>query len=121
MMDMLALESRLASLEKRLLDAQKERENSLARQSKCDRELRDLESCKLEDERHNTQMNKMVTSLEEKVDMYKTQASEAEQVAANNLNMFRRKQQELEEAEERARKREEDWARCKGKEEMSKL
>ena len=47
--------------------------------------------------------------------MVRTQASEAEELAANNLNMFRRKQQELEEAEQRARVKEEEWARCKGK------
>ena len=79
------------------------------------------------------QMNKMVASLEEKVNSYKqvalvnrttflntvprSQASEAEQLASANLNMFRRKQQELEEAEERARAKEQEWAKCKGEKE----
>ena len=39
--------------------------------------------------------------------------SEAEQLAVTNLNMFRRKQQELEEAEERAKQKETDMAKIK--------
>eukprot|EP00090_Calanus_glacialis_P009477 TRINITY_DN17845_c0_g1_i2.p1 TRINITY_DN17845_c0_g1~~TRINITY_DN17845_c0_g1_i2.p1 ORF type:complete len:116 (-),score=52.47 TRINITY_DN17845_c0_g1_i2:79-426(-) len=112
-MAMDALEQRLAALETRLVDAQKERQKSEAKQSKQDRELRALESCKLEDERHTVQLNKMVTSLEAKLDSCKTQASQAEELAATNLNLFRRKQQELEEAELRATEKELEWAKCR--------
>ena len=45
----------------------------------------------------------------------RTQASEAEQLAVTNLNLFRRKQQELEEAEQRAQQSELEWAKCRKK------
>merc|ERR1712106_768524 len=115
MMDMLALEQRLASLENKLVEAQRVKQKTVAQLSRQDRELRGLESCKVEDEKHTEQLNKMVTSLENKLDNCKTQASEAEQLAVTNLNLFRRKQQELEEAEQRAQQSELEWAKCRKK------
>merc|ERR1712123_99246 len=103
------------SLEPKLVEAQRIREKSETQLSRQDRELRGLESCKEEDERHTVQLNKMVTSLEAKLDNCKTQASEAEQLAVTNLNLFRRKQQELEEAEQRAQQSELEWAKCRKK------
>merc|ERR1711892_507499 len=115
MMDMLALEQRLASLENKLVEAQRVKQKTVAQLSRQDRELRGLESCKVEDEKHTEQLNKMVISLENKLDNCKTQASEAEQLAVTNLNLFRRKQQELEEAEQRAQQSELEWANCRKK------
>merc|ERR1711892_1430099 len=115
MMDMFVLEQRLASLENKLVEAQRVKEKTVAQLSRQDRELRGLESCKVEDERHTAQLNKMVTSLAAKLDNCKTKASEAEQLAVTNLNLFRRNQQELEEAETKAKEKELEWAKCRKK------
>merc|ERR1711915_237586 len=107
-MDMRILERRLENLEQQLLVAQKERTKAEEQQKKQEREMRALESCRLEDQRHTAQLDKMVISLQAKMENYREQAEEAEQLAATNLNLYRRKQQELEEAEERAKLNEEE-------------
>merc|ERR1711874_38681 len=89
------------ALEKRLLDAQKERAATEARMNKCNREIASLETSKLEDDHHTEQLNKLVDNLESSLESYKSRAEEAELMADHNLNLFRRKQQELEELEEK--------------------
>lgn len=47
-------------------------------------------------------MQDLVDKLQQKIKTYKRQIEEAEEIAALNLAKFRKAQQELEEAEERA-------------------
>merc|ERR1712029_611455 len=98
-MDVLEMEARLDMLEKRLLDAQAERKKTEDRFRRCEREVAELESVKIEDDRQTAQLNKLVEGLEKTLESFKHRAEEAEQMADHNLNLFRRKQQELEEVE----------------------
>ena len=82
------------------------------------RDIASLESIKVEDDLHTAQLNKLVENLESSLESYKcvffrdirtfilgfifrSKAEEAELMADHNLNLFRRKQQELEELEEK--------------------
>ena len=77
-----------------------------------------METSKLEDDHHTEQLNKLVDNLESSLESYKSvisildlwtyhichnrsRAEEAELLADHNLNLFRRKQQELEQLEEK--------------------
>merc|ERR1711973_988046 len=102
-MDLIDMEAKLDMLEKRLEEAQKERKKTEERFKKCEREVSQLESVKVEDDRHTAQLTKMVENLESRLDSYKSKAEEAEQMADHNLNLFRRKQQELELMESKLR------------------
>merc|ERR1712079_530372 len=82
---------------------------------KKEREIAELESVKVEDERHTAQLNKMVETLEGTLESYKRRAVEAEQLADHNLGMFRRRQQELEEVETRLREGNEELSRLQKK------
>jgi peptidoglycan hydrolase CwlO-like protein len=101
--DLIAFEAKLDMLDKKLKDAQKDRQKTEERFKKAEREITELESVKVEDDRHTASLNKMVESLESKLDSYKLKAEEAAQLADHNLNLFRRKQQDLEEMETRLR------------------
>merc|ERR1711936_520858 len=103
MEDVIAFEAKLDMLDRRLKEAQKDRQKTEERFKKAEREIAELESVKVEDDRHTASLNKMVESLESKLDSYKLKAEEAAQLADHNLNLFRRKQQDLEEMETRLR------------------
>merc|ERR1712227_623934 len=111
--DAFEMEAKLDMLEKRLEEAQRERQKTEQRFKKCEREIAELEGVKIEDDRQTTQLNKMVESLESSLDSYKHRAEEAEQLADHNLNMFRRKQQELEEMETKLKEGTEVLAKIK--------
>ena len=86
-MDVFEMEAKLDMLEKRLEEAQKERQKTEQRFKKCERyilrkqfniinvvypsEIAELEGVKIEDDRQTTQLNKMVESLESTLDSYK--------------------------------------------------
>merc|ERR1712061_126509 len=114
-MNEMELEAKLDMLEIRLQDAQRERKKNEDRFQKTEREIAELESVKVEDERHTAQLNKMVETLEGTLESYKHRAVEAEQLADHNLGMFRRKQQELEEVETRLREGNEELSRLQKK------
>merc|ERR1712110_732758 len=103
MEDVIAFEAKLDMLDRRLKEAQKDRQKTEESFKKAEREIAELESVKVEDDRHTASLNKMVESLESKLDSYKLKAEEAAQLADHNLNLFRRKQQDLEEMETRLR------------------
>ena len=86
------------------------------------RDIASLETIKVEDDIQTAQLNKLVENLESSLESYKsvysmetlrrktswsfifrTKAEQAELMADHNLNLFRRKQQELEELEEKIR------------------
>lgn len=55
-----------------------------------------------EDRKNHERMQDLVDKLQQKCKTYKRQIEEAEEIAALNLAKFRKAQQELEEADERA-------------------
>ena len=55
-----------------------------------------------EDRKNHERMQDLVDKLQQKIKTYKRQIEEAEEIAALNLAKFRKVQQELEDAEERA-------------------
>merc|ERR1712136_641792 len=55
-----------------------------------------------EDRKNHERMQDLVDKLQQKIKTYKRQIEEAEEIAALNLAKFRKAQQELEEADERA-------------------
>ncbi|XP_023322759.1 myosin-8 [Eurytemora carolleeae] len=112
-MDEYLLEQKLDLLDKRLQDAKKSREAATKLQNKWEREILTLESAAEEDARHATNMDRMLQSLQNTLESCRTQAEEAESIAARNLNLYRNKQQELEEMEEKARLYEEKLALMK--------
>ena len=70
-MDVLEMEARLDMLEKRLLDAQAERKKTEDRFRRCEREVAELESVKIEDDRQTAQLNKLVEGLEKTLESVK--------------------------------------------------
>ena len=86
-MDVFEMEAKLDMLEKRLEEAQKERQKTEQRFKKCERyilrkqfniinvvypsEIAELEGVKVEDDRQTAQLNKMVENLESTLDSYK--------------------------------------------------
>eukprot|EP00088_Acartia_fossae_P010577 TRINITY_DN1528_c2_g1_i2.p1 TRINITY_DN1528_c2_g1~~TRINITY_DN1528_c2_g1_i2.p1 ORF type:complete len:133 (-),score=37.41 TRINITY_DN1528_c2_g1_i2:73-432(-) len=108
-----SLEMRLDMLEDQLEQAQAERRRAEATQVKYDRMAEELETNRQEDCRTIKMLEELLESLETKAESYKSQAEEAREVADRNLNLFRRKQQELEEMEIKAREAEEELAKIK--------
>ena len=86
-MDVFEMEAKLDMLEKRLEEAQKERQKTEQRFKKCEwyilrkqfniinvvypSEIAELEGVKVEDDRQTAQLNKMVENLESTLDSYK--------------------------------------------------
>ena len=70
-MDVLEMEARLDMLEKQLLDAQAERMKTEDRFRRCEREVAELESVKIEDDRQTAQLNKLVEGLEKTLESVK--------------------------------------------------
>ena len=90
------LESEIDAESRRYADAQKNLRKS-------ERRLREITYVQDEDRKNQERMTKMIESLENKVKSYKKQIEEAEEIAALNLAKYRKAQQGLEEAEERAK------------------
>merc|ERR1712115_388542 len=70
---------------------------------KAERRVKELQFQQDEDHKNQSRMSELATKLQEKIKTYKKQIEEAEEIAALNLAKFRKAQQGLEEAEERAK------------------
>lgn len=68
-----------------------------------------------EDRKNHERMQDLVDKLQQKIKTYKRQIEEAEEIAALNLAKFRKVQQELEDAEERADMAENTLAKLRAK------
>jgi len=69
---------------------------------KSERRVKELQFQADEDRKNHERMQDLVDKLQQKIKTYKRQIEEAEEIAALNLAKFRKVQQELEDAEERA-------------------
>merc|ERR1711976_941829 len=70
---------------------------------KAERRVKELQFQQDEDHKNQDRMSELANKLQQKIKTYKKQIQEAEEIAALNLAKYRKAQQGLEEAEERAK------------------
>ncbi|KAK6638239.1 hypothetical protein RUM44_008668 [Polyplax serrata] len=96
------LEQRVRELENELDGEQRRHADAQKNLRKTERRIKELSFQSEEDRKNHERMQDLVDKLQQKIKTYKRQIEEAEEIAALNLAKFRKAQQELEEAEERA-------------------
>ncbi|XP_050101329.1 myosin heavy chain, muscle isoform X18 [Anopheles aquasalis] len=96
------LEQRVRELESELDSEQRRHADAQKNLRKSERRIKELTFQSEEDRKNHERMQDLVDKLQQKIKTYKRQIEEAEEIAALNLAKFRKAQQELEEAEERA-------------------
>merc|ERR1712073_11735 len=100
---MAKLESRIHELELELASVQAKTGESFKAFQKAERHVKELQFQSDEDKKNQAAMSDLAGKLQAKIKTYKTQISEAEEIAALNLAKFRKAQQEVEDNEERAK------------------
>ena len=108
---MLKLEGRIRELEHELGSAQLRSSDVNNRLRKSERHYREIQLQQETERQDRNHMTTLVDKLEKKLQSYKQQIEEAEEIAALNLAKYRKAQQELEEAECRSRIAETELAR----------
>ncbi|XP_062547760.1 myosin heavy chain, muscle-like [Armigeres subalbatus] len=96
------LEQRVREIESELDSEQRRHADAQKNLRKSERRIKELTFQSEEDRKNHERMQDLVDKLQQKIKTYKRQIEEAEEIAALNLAKFRKAQQELEEAEERA-------------------
>ena len=110
---MLKLEGRIRELEHELGNAQLRSSDVNNRFRKSERHYREMQLQQKSERQERNHMTTLVDKLEQKLQSYKKQIEEAEEIAALNLAKYRKAQQELEEAECRSRMAETQLARMR--------
>ena len=110
---MLKLEGRIRELEHELGSAQLRSSDVNNRFRKSERHYREMQLQQESERQDRNHMTTLVDKLEQKLQSYKKQIEEAEEIAALNLAKYRKAQQELEEAECRSRMAETQLARMR--------
>merc|ERR1712227_487457 len=100
---MAKLESRIRELEVELGSIQSKTSESYKAFQKAERHVKELQFQQDEDRKNQDRMSELATKLQQKIRTYKKQIEEAEEIAAFNLAKYRKAQQGLEGAEERAK------------------
>merc|ERR1711983_525532 len=100
---MAKLESRIRELEIELGSLQSKTGDTYKSFQKAERRVKELQFQQDEDHKNSDRMSELAGKLQQKIKTYKKQIEEAEGIAALNLAKYRKAQQELEEAEERAK------------------
>lgn len=100
---MAKLEGRIRELEIELGNTQSRTSETVKAFQKTERKIKELQFQNEEDRKNQDNMSELATKLQQKIKTYKKQIEEAEEIAALNLAKFRKTQQEMEEAEQRAR------------------
>ncbi|XP_067673666.1 myosin heavy chain, striated muscle-like [Haliotis asinina] len=96
------LEQRIRELETELENEQQRHAENQKNSRLADRRLKEIAFQADEDRKNQARLQETVDKLNSKLKTYKMQIEEAEEIAAMNLGKFRKVQQELEDAEERA-------------------
>jgi len=96
------LEIRVRELETELDNEQRRHAETQKNMRKADRRLKELAFQSDEDRKNQERLQDMCDKLQNKIKTYKRQVEEAEEIAAVNLAKYRKVQNELEDAEERA-------------------
>ena len=100
---MAKLESRIRELEIELGSCQSKTSENYKAFQKAERRVKELQFQQDEDHKNQDRMSELANKLQQKIKTYKKQIEEAEEIAALNLAKYRKAQQGLEEAEERAK------------------
>ena len=100
---MAKLESRIRELEIELGSVQCRTSETYKAFQKAERRVKELQFQQDEDHKNQDRMSELANKLQQKIKTYKKQIEEAEEIAALNLAKYRKAQQGLEEAEERAK------------------
>jgi len=100
---MAKLESRIAELESELGSVQAKTSETQKAFVKSERNIKELQLQAVAEGKSHARRSLMVTKLQDQIKTLKDQASGAEEIAALNLSKFRKAQQDLEEAERRAK------------------
>jgi len=96
------LEVRIREIENELDSEQRRHADAQKNMRKAERRVKELAFQVEEDRKNQERMQDLVDKLNQKIKTYKRQIEEAEEIAALNLAKFRKAQQELEQADERA-------------------
>merc|ERR1712156_1077694 len=100
---MAKLESRIREMEIELGGVQSKTSETFKGFQKAERRIKELQFQQDEDHKNQDQMSELANKLQAKIKTYKKQIEEAEEIAALNLDKFRKAQQELEETEDRTK------------------
>merc|ERR1712193_200702 len=100
---MAKLETRIRELEIELGSIQAKTGETMKAFHRAERHVKELQFQSDEDKKNQAAMSDLAGKLQAKIKTYKTQISEAEEIAALNLAKFRKAQQEVEANEERAK------------------
>merc|ERR1712241_1390114 len=100
---MAKLETRIRELEIELGSIQAKTGETFKAFQKAERHVKELQFQTDEDKKNQDRMSELAGKLQAKIKTYKTQISEAEEIAALNLAKFRKAQQDLEANEDRAK------------------
>ncbi|XP_003747771.1 myosin heavy chain, muscle [Galendromus occidentalis] len=109
------LEQKCRELESELENEQRRHADSAKNYRKAERRIKELQFQSEEDRKNHDRMQDTVDKLQQKIKTYKRQIEEAEEIAALNLAKFRKAQQELEDADERADLAEQSLAKLRAK------
>merc|ERR1711881_777623 len=100
---MAKLEMKIRELELELGSVQSRTADSYKAFQRAERRVKELQFQQDEDHKNQDRMSDLANKLQQKIKTYKKQIEEAEEIAALNLAKYRKAQQGLEEAEERAK------------------
>jgi chromosome segregation ATPase len=100
---MAKLESRIREMEIELGSVQTKTSDAYKMFQKSERRIKELQFQQDEDKKNQDSMSDLAQKLQLKIKTYKKQIEEAEEIAALNLAKYRKAQQELEEADDRAK------------------
>jgi len=109
------LEHKCRQLESELETEQRRHADAAKNARKGERRIKELQFQAEEDRKNHERMQELVDKLQQKISTYKRQIEEAEEIAAMNLAKYRKAQQELEDADERANLAEQTVAKLRAK------
>ena len=109
------LEHKCRQLESELETEQRRHADAAKNARKGERRNKELQFQAEEDRKNHERMQELVDKLQQKISTYKRQIEEAEEIAAMNLAKYRKAQQELEDADERANLAEQTVAKLRAK------
>merc|ERR1719376_335680 len=93
---------KIRELEMELGNVQSHTQENYKAFQRAERRIKELQVQQDEDRKNQDRMGELANKLQSKIKTYKQQIEEAEEIAALNLDKFRKAQQELEETEGRA-------------------
>merc|ERR1719419_626381 len=109
------LEQKVRELEVELDNEQRCHVETVKTMRKSERRLKELTTASDESHKAQERLQVLIESLHGKIKTYKRQVEEAEEMAAMNLQKYRKAQHDLEEADERADVAENTLARFRAK------